>query len=121
MEMTKNMIEIKFQPKGTAKSNSPFLIANSIGFDSIKMLNKMEEDKKIRQERRLRIAEEIKKEQQIIAKKAQDERILQQEYDQSGASAQATKAMPKIQVDDQSVMIKAIGNTIDIFGDKPGD
>lgn len=48
MEMTKNMIETKYQPKGTAKSNSPFLIANSIGFDSLKMLNKMEEDKKIR-------------------------------------------------------------------------
>ncbi len=45
---------------GAAKSNSPFLIANQVGFDSIKMLNKIEEDKKVREARKLRIAEELR-------------------------------------------------------------
>ena len=45
MEMANKQIEIKYLPKGTAKSNSPFLLANAVGFDSIKMLNKMEEDR----------------------------------------------------------------------------
>ncbi len=58
--MTDKMIEIKFQPTGSAKSNSPFLIANQVGFDSIKMLNKIEEDKKEREARKLRIAEELR-------------------------------------------------------------
>ena len=55
MEMANRVIEQKYQPKGTAKSNSPFLLANAVGFDSIKMLNKMEEDKKAREERQHRI------------------------------------------------------------------
>jgi hypothetical protein len=35
-------------------------MANAVGFDSIKMLNKMDEDKKIREERQLKIAHELK-------------------------------------------------------------
>ena len=31
-------------------------MANAVGFDSIKMLNKMDEDKKIREEHQLKIA-----------------------------------------------------------------
>lgn len=45
MQMANRAIELKYSPKGTAKSNSPFLMANAVGLDSIKMLNKMEEDK----------------------------------------------------------------------------
>ena len=60
MASANKMIEKKFKPKGTAQSHSPFLMANAVGFDSIKMLNKMDEDKKIREEHQLKIAQELK-------------------------------------------------------------
>ena len=44
-------------------------MANSVAFDAIKILNKMEEDKNLREERQLKIAEEIKREQAIAAAK----------------------------------------------------
>ena len=49
MDMANQMIDQKYKPKGTAKSNSQFLLSNAVGFDSIRMLNKMDEDKKERQ------------------------------------------------------------------------
>jgi len=59
MDEAKQMIEDKFNPKASAKSISPFLMANAVGFDSIKMLNKMEEDRQEREARQERIRKEL--------------------------------------------------------------
>ena len=63
MDMANQMIDQKYKPKGTAKSNSQFLLSNAVGFDSIRMLNKMDEDKKERQQRQHRIQEELKRDE----------------------------------------------------------
>ena len=44
MERANEMIDNKYKPTGTAQSLSPYLVANAVGFDSIKMMNRIEED-----------------------------------------------------------------------------
>ena len=51
MERANEMIEKKYMPRGTAQSLSPFLVSNAVKFDSVKILNKMESDRKIRLDR----------------------------------------------------------------------
>lgn len=50
-------------------------MANAVGFDSIKMMNKIEEDQRLRAERQRQIAEEIKREQAIAMRQAEERKL----------------------------------------------
>ena len=62
MDMARGMIDKKFKPKGQAQSLSPYLLANAVGLDSLAIINKLESDRQVRIDRKLKIADEIKKE-----------------------------------------------------------
>ena len=62
MDMARGMIDKKFKPKGQAQSLSPYLLANAVGFDSLKIINKLESDRQVRLDRKIKISEEIKRE-----------------------------------------------------------
>lgn len=88
MHDCKEMLDGKFSPKGAAKSHSPFLMSNALAFDPVKMLNKIEEDTRARQERTQKIDQEIKeaKEKQALlvleSRPATDKHLTEQEINQ---------------------------------------
>ena len=80
MERANEMIEKKYMPRGTAQSLSPFLVANAVKFDSVKILNKMESDRKVRIDRQKQIKKEIEHQKEIAAIHAREQELKEKQY-----------------------------------------
>ena len=72
MEMANREIQNKFDPRNSARSISPFLIVNTVGFDSLKILEKMEKDRNLRNEEKRKIAEELERDNEKVERTNKD-------------------------------------------------
>ena len=118
MDMARGMIDKKFKPMGQAQSLSPYLLANAVGFDSVKIINKLEADRQVRVERKLKIAEEIKREQAIAHRqRMQREEEERARAGQGGHRDAEERDMSRLQVDDDMIARQQIKANIAMFGE----